>query len=63
MTKLDEIINDINITIADVETFYLSNNVSLPAKIACAIAPETKRAIGQLKAARASLVRTQEASK
>ncbi len=49
METLKEILNDLNLTIADLETFKLSNET-----------PQTKfelsRAIGQMKASRASLI-------
>jgi len=57
MENLEQIVDDINRTIADVETLQTGHTISLPANISTLIIPDTRRAIGQLKAARTSLVK------
>jgi hypothetical protein len=57
MESLETVIDDINRTIADVETYQTNQTVSLSANMATLIIPDTRRAIGQLKAARTSLVK------
>ena len=57
MEDLANIIDDINQTIADVETLQTHNDISLSASRAILVRIDTRRAIGQLKAARASLIK------
>ena len=57
MTDLNTIIGDLNETIADVETLQTHNVVSLPATVSVPVLAETRRSIGQLKAARTSLIK------
>lgn len=63
MENLETVIDDINRTIADVETYQTNQAVSLSANLSTLIIPDTRRAIGQLKAARASLVKAYAALK
>lgn len=67
MIKLNEIIADLNVTIADMETFVSENAESLyhcdmDSQIKLDII-DSKRAIGQLKAARASIIRLNRPNK
>lgn len=57
MENLEQIIDAINVTIADVETYQTSQAIELPANLSTLVIPDTRRAIGQLKAARSSLVK------
>ena len=54
MPNLDEMIHDLNVTIADIETFKIQNQSNMPKDAS----DSTARAIGQLKAARTSLATT-----
>ena len=56
MNPLLEFLSDLNLLIADLETFKLSNETPLTKF-------ELSRSLGQLKASRASLVRVIELSK
>ncbi len=54
--ELKEIINDLNITIADVETFASGQRFGLTTEQSKDINDSLKRAVGQMKAARSSII-------
>ncbi len=55
--ELKEIINDLNITIADTETFASGTRFGLTTEQSKDINDSLKRAVGQMKAARSSIIR------
>jgi hypothetical protein len=64
MDNIIEIISDLNVTIADTETTLAQlSNSNVKDTPALTFEQEMKRAIGQMKAARASLIFAQKAMK